>query len=146
MMFYFKQKRLNTNIKNIKAISHDVWRCFDAFTVDFNRFKFYSQKQSPGGLLQRKVFLEISQYSQDSTCTRVPYLIKLQAEAGNFVKKETLALVFSCEFCEISKTTFSRRTPPMTTSVQVNFSEYLSMTEAKRMCRSFRRPCYWICV
>ena len=54
MMFYFKQKRVNANIKNIKAISHDVWRCFDVFTIDFKRFKFYSQKQSPGGLLQKR--------------------------------------------------------------------------------------------
>ena len=28
-----------------------------------------------------------------------------------FIKKETLAQVFSCEFCEISKNTFSNRTP-----------------------------------
>ena len=117
MMFYFKQKRVNANIKNIKAISHDVWRCFDVFTIDFKRFKFYSQKQPPGGLLQKKVILEISQYSQENTCTRVPYLIKLQAEAGSFIKKETLAMVFSCKFREISKTTFSRRTPPMAASV-----------------------------
>ena len=27
-------------------------------------------------------------------------------EACNFIKKETLAEVFSCEFCEISKNTF----------------------------------------
>ena len=26
--------------------------------------------------------------------------------ASNFIKKETLALVFSCEFCDISKSTF----------------------------------------
>ena len=32
-------------------------------------------------------------------------LIKLQA-GGNLIKKETLAQVFSCEFCEISKNTF----------------------------------------
>ena len=31
----------------------------------------------------------------------------------NFIKKETLAQIFSCEFCEISKDTFSYRTPPM---------------------------------
>ena len=27
-------------------------------------------------------------------------------EAGNFIKKEALAQVFPCEFCEISKSTF----------------------------------------
>ena len=39
-----------------------------------------------------------------------------QAEACNFIKKEALAQVFSCEFCEISKNTFSYRTPLVTTS------------------------------
>ena len=34
--------------------------------------------------------------------------IKLQAEAGacNFINKETLAQVFPCGFCKISKNTF----------------------------------------
>ena len=31
----------------------------------------------------------------------------MQAEACNFIKKETQAQVFSCEFCKISKYTFS---------------------------------------
>ena len=30
----------------------------------------------------------------------------LPGAASNFIKKETLAQVFSCEFCEISKNTF----------------------------------------
>ena len=37
-------------------------------------------------------------------------------EACNFIKKETLALVFSCEFCEIFKNTFFYRTPPVAPS------------------------------
>ena len=32
-------------------------------------------------------------------------------------KKETLAQMFSCKFCEISKSTFSYRTPPAVASV-----------------------------
>ena len=32
--------------------------------------------------------------------------------ACNFIKKETLALVLSCGFCEISKNTFCYKTPP----------------------------------
>ena len=35
------------------------------------------------------------------------FLIKLHAEVCNYFKKETLAQVFSCEFCEISKNTFN---------------------------------------
>ena len=36
------------------------------------------------------------------------FSIKLQALAHNFINKETLAQVFSCEVCEISKSTFFR--------------------------------------
>ena len=53
------------------------------------------------------VFLEISQNSLENTCAGVSFLIKLQVWACNFIKKETLAQVFSCEFCKISKNTFS---------------------------------------
>ena len=46
----------------------------------------------------------------------------LQTEACNFIEKETLALVFSCEFCEIFKNTFFYRTPPLASPAQA-FSE-----------------------
>ena len=59
----------------------------------------------------KKVFLEVSQNSQENTCARVSFLIKLQVWAWNFIKKETLAQVFSNEFWEISKNTFSYRMP-----------------------------------
>ena len=36
---------------------------------------------------------------------------------ATLLEKETLAQVFSCEFCEISKNTFSYRTPPVVASV-----------------------------
>ena len=37
--------------------------------------------------------------------------VKLQTEACNCIKIETLEQVFFCEFCDISKNTFSYRTP-----------------------------------
>ena len=37
-------------------------------------------------------------------------------EACNFIKKETLAQVFSGEFCEISQNTFSTEHPQATAS------------------------------
>ena len=49
----------------------------------------------------KKVFLKILQNSRENICARVSFF-----EAWNFIKKETLALMFSCEFCEISKNTF----------------------------------------
>ena len=42
--------------------------------------------------------------------------MKLQAEACNFITKEAMAQVFSCEFCETFKNTFSYRTPPVAAS------------------------------
>ena len=62
-----------------------------------------SQKQPPEVFYIKKVFLKISQNSQENTCARVSFLIKLQASACNLIKKETLAQVFSCEFCKIFK-------------------------------------------
>ena len=62
-------------------------------------------QQLPKAVVQRysvkKVFLHISQNSQENTYARFTFLIKLQAEACNFAKKETLAQVF---FCEILRT------------------------------------------
>ena len=59
-----------------------------------------------GSALEEKVLLEILQNSQKNTCARVSFLIKLQILVCNFIKKETLAQVFSGEFCKTSKNTF----------------------------------------
>ena len=40
----------------------------------------------------------------------------LKRRLCNFIKKETMAQLFSCEFCEISKYDFFYRTPPMNAS------------------------------
>ena len=48
------------------------------------------------------MFLEISQNSQENTCA--------------FIKKETLAQVFSCKLCEISKKNFFYRALPVAAS------------------------------
>ena len=54
----------------------------------------------------KKVFLEILENSQEDTCARVSFLLKLQAGACKFIKKETLAQLSSCEFSKITKNTF----------------------------------------
>ena len=53
----------------------------------------------------KKMLLKISQNSGKHLCQSL-FLIKLQAWLKNFIKKKTLAQVFSCDFCEISKNTF----------------------------------------
>ena len=76
----------------------------------------------------KKVFLEISQNSQENTWTRVSVLIKFQAEAWIFIKKETLAQVLSWEFSEISKNSFSHRTPLVAASAWNMLCQGLSDT------------------
>ena len=44
-------------------------------------------------------------------------------KACNFIKKETLAQLLSCEFCQISKSTFLHRTPLMAASVSIKKSQ-----------------------
>ena len=62
------------------------------------------------------MFLEILQNSQENTCARVSFLKKLMAGACNLIEKETLAQVFSCEFCKIPKNTFFTEHLQTTTS------------------------------
>ena len=69
----------------------------------------------------KKVLLEISQNSQENISARVTFLINLQAKACNFIKKETLAQVFSCEFCKFSKNTFSYGAHPVAASINGQF-------------------------
>ena len=52
------------------------------------------------------MFLIISRKSQTNICARASFLIKFHSLPPNFIKKETLALLFFCEFCEIFKNTF----------------------------------------
>ena len=55
----------------------------------------------------KKVFLKISQNSQENTCATVPFFF----QTCIFIKKETLTHVFCCKFCDIFQNTFFYRTP-----------------------------------
>ena len=67
-----------------------------------------------GGVLLEKVFLEISQNSQENTCVRVPFLIKLQASsffnnaigllACSFIKKKLQHRCFPVSVAKILRT------------------------------------------
>ena len=82
----------------------------------------------------KKVSLEISQNSQENSCVRVSFLIKFKAVVFNFIKKETLTQVLSCEFCEICKNTFSYRASPVASSelcqgISIHSFQSLLLTE-----------------
>ena len=56
------------------------------------RLATVTPEAATGGALYKKVFLKISQNSQENTCGRVSFLKK----GLHFMKKETLVQVFSC--------------------------------------------------
>ena len=64
----------------------------------------------------KQMFLKISENSQENTCARVYFSTK-----SLFLKKETLAQMFSCECVKISKNTFPYRTSPVAASLVWNF-------------------------
>ena len=55
-----------------------------------------------GAILKKDVLKSFA----ENTCARVSFFIKQEASDYSFIKNETLAQVFSCEFCEICKNTF----------------------------------------
>ena len=95
--------------------------------IDWLAFKnalaggFTKSDSTPWGISrssQSKVFLEILQNSQENICARVSFFNNVaDLRPAILFKKETLAQVFSGEYCKISKNTFSYITPPLATSV-----------------------------
>ena len=56
----------------------------------------------------KKVFLEILQNSQESTCARVSFLIKLQALPASLLKKRLWRRCFPLNFAKFLRTSFFR--------------------------------------
>ena len=94
---------------------HSILDVFDRVLSTLLTFLFYVRNvyfRCPGAVARscsvRKVFLEKSQNSQKIPFARVPFLIKLQAEAQVFLVflSRCYCTGVSCEFCDISKNTF----------------------------------------
>ena len=62
-----------------------------------------NHKQSPRVLCKKGVLRNFAKFTGKNLSQSL-FFNKVAGVACNFIKKETLALVFSCEFCEISKT------------------------------------------
>ena len=64
---------------------------------------------------KKDVLRNFAKFTGKHLCQNL-FFNKVAGQVCNFIKKEVLAQVFSCEFCEISKNTFSYRTPPVAAS------------------------------
>ena len=69
------------------------------------------QKQSPRDVLKKGVLRNLTKFTGKYLCQSL-----LFNKVAGFIKKGSLAQGFSSEFCEISRNTFSYRTPQVTSS------------------------------
>ena len=74
----------------------------------------------PEVFCKKVVLRNFAKFAGKHLCQNL-FLIKFQAWGLQLYLKKTLALVFSCEFCEISNNTFSYRTPPVAAFELRNF-------------------------
>ena len=91
----------------------------------FGAFHSLKQKQSYGDVLYESALKNLRN-SQENNGARVSFSIKLKAWVCNFIKKETLAQVVSCEICKsfsflFLQSTFSQISRPVVASVKNSF-------------------------
>ena len=58
----------------------------------------------------KKVFLKISQNSQEKTCSKVSFLVKFQASACNYIKKKLPHRCFPANFAKLLRSSFLQNT------------------------------------
>ena len=96
-----EERQLSKFTMGVVKVVYLLFKQEDPFCADY-----LGTEAATIGVPWKKVFLEILQNSPENNCARVSFLIKLQVLVCNFIKKESLAQVFSFEFCEISKNNF----------------------------------------
>ena len=92
--------------------------------ANLSHMELYIQKQPPEVFCKKGVLTDFAKFTGKHLCQSL-FLNKVERPGGlkayNFIKKETLAQVFSCEFCEISKNTFLHRTRLVAASLHRSF-------------------------
>ena len=68
-------------------------------------------KSSHPDVFCKKVSLKIFQYTKGNTCVGVSSKYNYRSSACNFIKKETVVQMFSCEFCLTFMTQFLSKSP-----------------------------------
>ena len=81
----------------IKALYIQVLK---SFPIILNSTNFRSNRPE---VFSKKGVLKNFAKSQENTCARVSFLIKLLFQGCNLIKKDALTQMFSCEFCKIVK-------------------------------------------
>ena len=87
-------------------------------------FHSFKTRSSHSEVFYKKGFLKVSQNSRENACAR----------ACNFIKKETLVQVFSCEFYKILKNTFFTEHLRTTAFVKSLIKYYLNFESFPKIC------------
>ena len=66
--------------------------------------------------VRKGVFRDFAKFTGKYPCQSLFFNKVVDLSPATLLKKETLAQVFSCEFCKISTNTFFYRTPPVAAS------------------------------
>ena len=104
-----------------------------------NQFRWTSTKVTPIKKQSLECVLSKSfsqKFHKNHRKTPVPeslFLKSCRSEACNFIKKETLAQVFSCEFYEISKNTYLHRTLLVAASTYRNDLRWVHFDDEPRV-------------
>ena len=92
-----------------------IWLAFiiSTETIDFFPSQFLARvtQQCPLNIYGKKNDRRVSTFHRNSKCAVMPWAIfkleiKSQASVCNFISKEALVWVLSCEFCKIFKNSF----------------------------------------
>ena len=99
-------KQVNYNNRVTISSTYIFWQKLNLLTFKASLEEVIVMHAVAGRCIVKKVLSEISQNSQENICVRVSFLIKLQTWVLQLFKKETLAQMFSGEFCKIFKNIF----------------------------------------
>ena len=102
----------------MKAVNEISVKFFFVLHCTIAYLQYVTIRSSRSEVFCKKGVLEnFAKFTGKHLCQSLFLIKRLRHEAWNFIKKETLAQVFTCEFSEISKNTFFYRTPPVAASV-----------------------------
>ena len=126
------------------SLKASLWSCWEVFipswTFCFTLLETSSIHQTEA-VTRRwsviKVFLKFLQNSQENSCTRVSFLIKLQTWGLQLYYKRDSSTGVSCEICEIFKNTF------FYTALLVVASDRIEPKLWQCICHSFKQIFSW---
>ena len=129
LFLVFSQYELACKHGIIFHISITNWSNF-VFWIAFSN-TWCNRSSRPEVFSKKGVLRNFAKFTWKLLCQSL-FFNKVAGPACNFIKKETLAQVFSCEFYEISKNTFFHRTPLMAAS-GVNQSSNQTIANQSRL-------------